>query len=66
VPPLDGARALAAVGSMEARRFLGQLESYGPIGFLLIFLVLSFTGILDAITEPILRLLIGIVSAIGL
>jgi Zn-dependent protease len=66
VPPLDGARALAAVGSTEARRFLGQLESYGPIGFLLIFLVLSFTGILDAVTEPILKLLIGIVSAIGL
>ena len=51
---------------MEARRFLAQLESYGPIGFLLIFLVLSYTGILSAIVNPILRLLIGIVSAVGL
>jgi Zn-dependent protease len=66
VPPLDGARALAAAGSIEARRFLSQLESYGSIGFLLIFLVLSFTGILNAITTPILQLLIGIVQAVGL
>ena len=66
VPPLDGARALAAAGSMEARRFLAQLESYGPIGFLLIFLVLSYTGILSAIVNPILRLLIGLVGAVGL
>jgi Zn-dependent protease len=66
VPPLDGAKALAAAGSMEARRFLAQLESYGPIGFLLIFLVLSYTGILSAITSPIIQVLAGLVSAIGL
>jgi Zn-dependent protease len=66
VPPLDGARALAAVGSMEARRFLSQLESYGPIGYLLTFLVLSFTGILSAITVPVVNILSSIVKALGL
>jgi Zn-dependent protease len=66
VPPLDGAKALAATGSMEARRFLAQLESYGSIGFLLIFLVLSYTGILSAISRPIIQVLAGLVSAIGL
>jgi Zn-dependent protease len=66
VPPLDGARALSAAGSMEARRFLAQLESYGPIGFILIFLVLSRTGILDAITTPIILALLNLLRAIGL
>jgi Zn-dependent protease len=66
VPPLDGARALSAVGSIEARRFLAQLESYGPIGFILIFLVLSRTGILDAISSPIIGALLNLLRFIGL
>ena len=66
VPPLDGARVVYAIGSPEARRFMDQLQSYGPIGFLLIFLILSATGILGAVTSALLGLLLRIFALIGL
>lgn len=66
VPPLDGARALLAVGNLETRRFMRQLEGYGPIGFLLIFVVLSFTGILRSITNAITGVLLGLLGVFGL
>lgn len=66
VPPLDGARVVYAVGSASARRFMDQLQSYGPIGFLLIFFVLSATGILPAVSSALMSLLLRIYSLIGL
>jgi Zn-dependent protease len=66
VPPLDGARVVYAVGSPEARRFMDQLQSYGPMGFLLIFLVLNFTGILPAITNALFSLIARLLGLIGL
>ncbi|AEB11977.1 site-2 protease family protein [Marinithermus hydrothermalis] len=66
VPPLDGARALYAVGGYEVRRFLDRIGSYGPIGFLVIFLVLSFTGFLGAVERGLLGLLLDALRALGL
>lgn len=66
VPPLDGAKALYAVGGYEARRFLDQLSAYGPIGFLLIFLVLSYTGVTGAVVRGLSGLLSALYQAIGL
>lgn len=66
VPPLDGARVVYAVGGPEARRFMDQLQSYGPIGFFLIFLVLSLTGILGSIVSGLAGLLNTLFSLIGL
>ncbi len=66
IPPLDGARAVRALGGPEVRRFLAQLEAYGPIGFLLIFLVLSYTGVLGAVERGLLGLLLSLLRAIGL
>lgn len=66
VPPLDGARVIYAIGGPEARRFMSQLQSYGPIGFFVIFLVLSYTGILGSVVGGLSGLLNTIFRLIGL
>lgn len=66
VPPLDGARVVYAVGSPQARRFMDQLASYGPLGFLVIFLVLNFAGVTSAVIYGLSGLLGTIYRAIGL
>lgn len=66
VPPLDGARVVYAIGSPETRRFMDQLQAYGPIGFLVIFMVLNFTGILPAVSGALFSLISRILTAIGL
>lgn len=66
VPPLDGARALMAAGGPEARRFMRQLEGYGPVGFILIFLVLSYTGVLGAVSGAVMALLRTLLGLVGL
>lgn len=66
VPPLDGAQALYAVGGREARRFLDTLRAYGPLGFLVIFLVLAYTGVTGAVIQGLSGLLDLFYRAIGL
>ena len=66
IPPLDGARVVHALGGYEARRFLSLLESYGPIGFLLVFLVLSYTGVLGAVEQGLYGFLNTLLRVIGL
>ncbi len=66
VPPLDGAKALYAVGGYETRRFLDRLASYGPLGFLLIFLLLSYTGVTGSVVQGLAGLLGVLYRALGL
>jgi Zn-dependent protease len=69
IPPLDGAKALFAVGNSQIKNFLASLEQWmsrTPFGFMLIFLVLSLTGILSFVRGPILGLMLGILQALGL
>ncbi len=66
VPPLDGAKALYAVGGYETRRFLDQLASYGPLGFILIFLVLSYTGVTGSVVQGLASLLENLYKTLGL
>jgi Zn-dependent protease len=66
VPPLDGAKALYAVGGLEARRFLDQIAALGPLGFILIFLVLSFTGVTASVVQGLSGLLDSIYRVLGL
>jgi Zn-dependent protease len=66
VPPLDGARVVYAIGSPEARRFMDQLQSYGFLGFVVIFLVLNLSGILPAVRAGLSGLLNSLFAAIGL
>ncbi len=66
VPPLDGAKALYALGGYETRRFLDRLASYGPLGFLLIFLLLSYTGVTGSVVQGLAGLLGALYRALGL
>jgi len=66
VPPLDGARVVYAVGGLEARRFMDQLQNYGPLGFFVIFLVLSLTGILGSVVSGLAGLLNALFRLMGL
>ena len=54
------------MGGLEARRFLDQLASYGPVGFLVIFLLLSYTGVTDAVVRGLSGLLATLYRALGL
>ncbi len=47
--PLDGAKAALAWGNADVRRVVQQIASYGFIGFIVIFLLLSYTGILGGL-----------------
>ena len=66
VPPLDGAKALYAVGGLEARRLLDQIAALGPLGFILIFLVLSFTGVTASVVQGLSGLLDSVYRVLGL
>lgn len=70
VPPMAGASALAAVGGVGARQFLGTMESFilrlYPFGFMLIFIILSFTGVLGLVTSIVLNLLSSLLGLVGL
>jgi Zn-dependent protease len=66
VPPLDGAKFLYAVGGLEARRFLDQIAALGPLGFILIFLVLSFTGVTASVVQGLSGLLDSVYRVLGL
>ena len=50
VYPLDGAKAALAWGNRDVRRLVEQIYGYGFIGFIVIFYLLSFTGILGGIS----------------
>lgn len=64
VYPLDGAKAALAWGNAEVRRVIQQIASYGFIGFIVIFLVLSYTGIMGAIVTLFRSLILGFLSFI--
>ncbi len=66
VPPLDGARVARALGGPEVRRLLAQIESWGPVGFILIFLVLSYTGVLGALERGVYGFFLRIFAVLGL
>ena len=57
--PLDGARAALAWGSPQVRRLVQQLASFGVLGFVVIFFLLSYTGITGAIARFFRTLILG-------
>jgi Zn-dependent protease len=62
--PLDGARAALAWGNPQVRRVIQQMASWGALGFILIFLVLSYSGITGAIINFFRTLLFGLLGLI--
>ena len=49
VYPLDGARAALAWGNRDVRQLVQKIADFGILGFIVIFMLLSFTGITGAI-----------------
>lgn len=47
--PLDGAKAALAWGNPSVRRFVQQLVSFGPFGFIIFFFILSYLGVTGAL-----------------
>ena len=62
--PLDGARAAMAWGGPRVRRFVQQLAQFGVLGFVVIFFLLSFTGITGAISSLFRIVIYGGIVAI--
>lgn len=67
VYPLDGARAMLAWGSADVRRMIQQLASLGLIGFILVFFLLQWLGVIGALQafffqlyQAIIRLIPGL------
>ena len=64
VYPLDGARAALAWGNRNVRQLVQQIAQFGVLGFIRVFMVLSFTGVTGAIMGFFRGLIIGGLSAI--
>jgi Zn-dependent protease len=62
--PLDGARAALAWGNADVRRIIQQMASWGSIGFILIFFLLSASGITGAIANFFRTILFGLLNLI--
>jgi len=62
--PLDGARAALAWGGRGVRQVIQQIAQFGVLGFILIFFVLSATGITNAIMSFFRNLILGLLSLI--
>lgn len=59
--PLDGAMAALAWGNRSVRRFVEQIRGFGILGFLVVFLVLSYTGVIAFLQGIFLTLFQAIV-----
>lgn len=64
VYPLDGAKAALVWGNRQVRQLVQQVAQFGILGFVVIFLVLSMTSILGAMTSFFFRLILGIIGLI--
>jgi Zn-dependent protease len=64
VYPLDGAKAMLAWGNADVRRLIQQIASFGLIGFILVFFLLSFLGITGALQRIFLQLFQTIINLI--
>ena len=59
--PLDGAMAMLAWGNRSVRSFIQQIRQFGIMGFLVVFLVLSYTGVISFLQSVFLTLFQSIV-----
>jgi Zn-dependent protease len=62
--PLDGARAALAWGDRSVRQFVQQLAQFGILGFVVIFLLLSATGVTGGIMRFFRNLILGGLDAL--
>lgn len=65
--PLDGAMAALAWGNRSVRSFIQQIRQFGILGFLVVFLVLSYTGVLGLVQGVffgVFRSIIGLIPGL--
>ncbi len=62
--PLDGAKAALAWGNADVRRIVQRIAGFGILGFIVIFMVLSFSGITGAIMGFFRNLILSILGLI--
>lgn len=62
--PLDGARAALAWGDRSVRNLVNQIAQFGILGFIVIFLLLSYTGVIGAIIGFFRALILGGLNAL--
>jgi Zn-dependent protease len=65
--PLDGAMAALAWGNRSVRQAIQQIRQFGILGFIVVFLVLSYTGVIGVLQgfflslfQSLIRLLPGL------
>lgn len=62
--PLDGAKAVLAWGNPSLRRFVQQIASYGPFGFVIFFFILSYLGVTGALQRFFQGVILSIIGLI--
>jgi len=62
--PLDGAKAVLAWGNPSLRRFVQQIASYGPFGFIIFFFILSYLGVTGALQRFFQGVILSIIGLI--
>ena len=62
--PLDGAMGALAIGNRSVRRFMEEIRRFGILGFLIVFMVLSYTGVIGFLTGLFIGLFRSIVYMI--
>jgi Zn-dependent protease len=62
--PLDGAMAALAWGNRSVRSFIMQIRQFGILGFLVVFLVLSYTGVIGLLQGFFLTVFQAVVRAL--
>ena len=62
--PLDGARAALAWGNPSLRRFVQQIQSFGPLGFIIFFVALSYLGVTGALQAFFQQVIVSIIGLI--
>jgi Zn-dependent protease len=64
VLPLDGGHGALVLGNAAVRRLVQQIAGYGTLGFIVLFLLLSYSGLLGRLINFLQRILIGIIQLI--
>ena len=64
VLPLDGGHGALALGNASVRRFIMQVAGFGTLGFIVLFLLLSLSGVLGRLMSLLHRLMLWLVGLI--
>lgn len=64
VLPLDGGHGALVLGNAAVRRLVQQIAGFGTLGFIVLFLLLSYSGLLGRLINFLQRILISIIQLI--